>query len=89
MYHDRKIERREFTVGGIVLFLDLWLKLFPDKLRSKWNGPHGVATVLSYGAVKMENKDGKNFKVNVQRMKHYLGEVEEVKVVCDVDLDGA
>ena len=54
----------------MALLFDLKLKLFPGKLRSKWNGPYRVVMVFPYSAIELENKDGKKFKVNGQRVKH-------------------
>lgn len=83
---DRKINKREFNVGYLVLFFKSKIKLYSEKLNSKWRGPHRVTRVFPYGALELENKKGLNFKVNGQRVKHYLGSIDEVKIVCDVDL---
>ena len=33
-YHDKKIEKREFMVGDLVLLFNSRLRLFPGKLKS-------------------------------------------------------
>lgn len=39
------------------------------------------------GAVELENRDGKLFKVNGQCIKNYVGKQEEVKLVTLICLD--
>lgn len=41
------------------------------------------------GAIELENSEGIKFKGNGQRVKNYLDDVDNVKVVCDVDHDRA
>jgi len=87
-YHDQRIEKREFVVGDRVLLFNSRLRLFPGKLKSKWTGPFLLTKVLSHGAVELENKDGKRFLVNGQRIKIYLGNAETVQEVieaCNLD----
>ncbi|CAM8940823.1 unnamed protein product [Rhodiola kirilowii] len=49
----------------------------PDKLRSRWTGPYTVTHVFNHGALELEcPTDGRRFKVNGQRVKHYHGEIE-------------
>ncbi|XP_070011676.1 uncharacterized protein [Nicotiana sylvestris] len=72
--HDKKILKREFKMGDLVSLFNSRLKLFPGKLKSKWSGPFKVVNVSPYGAVELESTDGsRTFKVNGQRIKHYLG----------------
>ncbi|XP_019244396.1 PREDICTED: uncharacterized protein LOC109224264 [Nicotiana attenuata] len=71
--HDKKILKREFMSGDLVLLFNSRLKLFPGKLKSKWSGPFKVVYVSPFGAVELESEDGlRTFKVNGQRVKHYL-----------------
>nr|XP_016510767.1 PREDICTED: uncharacterized protein LOC107828033 [Nicotiana tabacum] len=72
--HDKKILKREFKSGDLVLFFNSRLKLFPGKLKSKWSGPFKVVNVSPFGVVELASEDGLGtFKVNGQRVKHYLG----------------
>nr|XP_009764300.1 PREDICTED: uncharacterized protein LOC104216041 [Nicotiana sylvestris] len=72
--HDKKILKREFKSGDLVLLFKSRLKLFPGKLKLKWSGPFKVVDVSPFGAVELESEDGlRTFKVNGQRVKHYLG----------------
>ena len=72
-YHDQKIEKRDFMVGDLVLLFNSRLHLFLGKLKSKWNGPYLVTQLFSHGAVELETKEGVWFKVNGQRIKMFLG----------------
>ena len=40
---------------------------------SRWSGPYTVVAVTSLGAVTLKTNYGDEFKVNYQRLKHYLG----------------
>ncbi|XP_070013317.1 uncharacterized protein [Nicotiana sylvestris] len=72
--HDKKILKREFKLGDLVLLFNSRLKLFPGKLKSKWSGPFKVVNVSLFGAMELESEDGiRTFKLNGQRVKHYLG----------------
>ncbi|XP_075092053.1 uncharacterized protein LOC142172168 [Nicotiana tabacum] len=76
--HDKHILDRNFNPGDLVLLYNSRLRLFSGKLKSRWSGPFRVVQVFSSGAVEIESEDGTNrFKVNGQRLKHYLGMVEE------------
>ena len=72
-WHDKKIMRKEFKVGELVLLYNYRLKLFSGKLMSRWSGPYSVVTVTPFGAVTLKTNSGDEFKVNGQGMKHYLG----------------
>ncbi|XP_070046184.1 uncharacterized protein [Nicotiana tomentosiformis] len=80
--HDKKILKREFKSSDLVLLFNSRLKLFPGKLKSKWSGPYKVVNVSPYGAIELESEDGtRTFKVNGQRVKHYLGTIGEKHLV--------
>ena len=72
LYHDQHILLRDFCVGKKFLLFHSRLKLFPGKLKSRWLGPYVVANALPAGVVELIGKDGKNFKVNGSRLKHYM-----------------
>ena len=72
-WHDQKILRREFKVVEQVLLYNSKLKLFLGKLKSRWSGPYTVVTNTPFGAVTLKTDSGSEFKVNGQRLKHYLG----------------
>ncbi|XP_075086320.1 uncharacterized protein LOC142169032 [Nicotiana tabacum] len=71
--HDKMILKWEFKSGDLVLLFNSRLKFFLGKLKSKWPGPFKVVSMSSYGAIELESEDGtRTFKVNRQRVKHYL-----------------
>ena len=72
-WHDQKILRKEFRVGELVLLYNSRLKLFPGKLKSRWSGPYMVVAVTPFGAVTLKTNYRNEFKINGQRLKHYLG----------------
>ena len=60
------------------------LKLFPGKLRSRWDGPYVVTCVFPHGAIEIKDpRIGNVFKVNGQRLKPY------VEGISDGVVDGA
>ena len=67
------ILRWEVQAGDQVLLFNSRLKLFPGKLRSKWSGPHTVMARTTFGTMTLKTSKGEEFKVNGQRLKHYLG----------------
>ena len=72
-WHDQKIMRKEFNVGELVLLYNSRLKFFIGKLKSRWSGPYIVVAVTPFGAVTLKTNSGDEFKVNGQKLKHYLG----------------
>ena len=73
LFHDKIIAWKTFELNQKVLLYSSRLHMFPVKLRSRWTGPFVVKVVYPYGVVEIENpKNGKSFKVNVQRLKPFL-----------------
>ena len=75
-WHDQRILRREFKAGDQVLLFNSRLRLFPGKLKSKWNGPYTVVSSTNFGAVTLKTNNHEEFKVIGQRLKHYLGRMQ-------------
>ena len=49
------------------------MKLFPRKLKSRWDGPYIIFHGMDNGAVKiLDPKNGTPFVENGQRLKSYL-----------------
>ena len=72
-WHDKHIIRRDFEPGQKVLLYNSRLRLFPGKLKSRWSGPFIVTKVFPHGAVEVSHETKGTFKVNGQRLKHYIG----------------
>ena len=72
-WRNQKILRREYKSGKQVQLYNSKLKLFPGKLKSKLSGPYTVVASTSFRAVTLKTDSGSEFKVNGQRLKHYLG----------------
>ena len=71
-----------------MLLLNSRLRLFPGKLKSKWNDPYLVTQLFPHKAVKLENKEDVRFKVNGQRIKIYFEHPElENEVIEAYHLD--
>ena len=68
--------RKEFREGDQVLLFNSRLRLFPGKLKSKWNGPYTVMSSTTFGIVTVKTNAGEEFKVNGQRLKHYQSREE-------------
>ena len=64
--------RREFKARELVLLHNPKLNL-PGKLKSRWSGPYIVVASTHFRVVTLKTDYGNEFKVNGQRLKHYLG----------------
>nr|GEW44354.1 reverse transcriptase domain-containing protein [Tanacetum cinerariifolium] len=82
--HDSKIKNHVFNIGDRVLLFNSRLKIFSEKLKSRWSGPFTISQVFPYGTVKLSQPDGPNIKVNGHRLKHYFGEDVPNLVVPDL-----
>ena len=71
-WHDQRILRRKFKLLESVLLYNSRLRLFIGKLKSRWSGPYTLVVVTPFGAVTLKTNYGDEFKVNGQRLKHYL-----------------
>ncbi|KAM6586870.1 uncharacterized protein LOC133038147 [Cannabis sativa] len=82
-WHDSRIKERVFVKNQQVLLFNSRLKLFLGKLKSRWSGPFTVMEVYPFGTVVVKDeKSGREFKVNGQRLEHYWA--EEMKKVVEV-----
>ena len=88
-WHDRKLLLRQFLPGQQVLLFNSKLKLFPGKLKSRWSGPFEVVQAFPHGAVLIKSKrDGHEFKVNDQRLKHY-SHLHDMRIIETITLGDA
>ncbi|XP_022853217.1 uncharacterized protein LOC111374718 [Olea europaea var. sylvestris] len=82
--HDKNIGQRIFKVGDQVLLYNSRLKVFPGKLKPRWSGPFTVSQVFSYGTIELHHPTKENFKVNGQRIKHYMEDFPTAKESLDL-----
>ena len=66
-----------------MLLFNSRLRLFLNKLKSKWTGPYLVTQLFPHRAVELETKKGVRFKVNAQRIKIYFGHGESANEVIE------
>ena len=77
-WHGQKILRKEFKEGEQVLLHNSKLKLIPRKLKSRWSDPYTIVASTPFGAVTLKTDSRSDFKMNGQRLKHYLrGNINE------------
>ena len=69
-FHDKSILRKTFYPGKKVLLYNSRLHLFPQNLKSRWEGPYIIKIMFSQGDVEIKNGD--IFKINGQRLKPFL-----------------
>ncbi|XP_070005079.1 uncharacterized protein [Nicotiana sylvestris] len=80
--HDKYARSKEFKVGDLLLLFNSRLRLFPGKLKSKWNGPFKVVCVTLFGALDLKNKNREVVRVIGLRVKHYLGKIDDSHMVA-------
>ena len=72
-FHDKPLNRKTFSLGQKVWLYNSQLKLFPGKLKSKWDGPMIVIESYENGVVLIENEKNKSqFKVKGQSLKPFI-----------------
>ncbi|XP_070015936.1 uncharacterized protein [Nicotiana sylvestris] len=75
--HDKYARGKELKVDDLVLLFNSRLRLFSGKLKSKLSGPFEVVFVTPFGALGLNNKNRKVFRVNGHRVKHYLDKIDD------------
>ena len=86
-FHDKHILRKSFTPHQKVWLFNSKLRLFPGKLRSRWDGPYVVTKVFDHGAVEIQNPTTGGFlKVNGQRLKPYVEGITSGEVIESITL---
>nr|GEX55591.1 reverse transcriptase domain-containing protein [Tanacetum cinerariifolium] len=82
--HGFKIKNHIFNVGDQVLLFNSRLKIFSEKLKTRWSGPFTITQVFLYGTIELSQPNGPNFKVNGHRVKHYFRGDIPSNVVMDL-----
>lgn len=90
-FHDKHIHRKSFEPNQKEWLFNSRLKLFPGKLKSRWDGPYVITRVYPHGAIEIRYPcDGQVSKVNGQQLKPYVnglseeGEIESINLVDPV-----
>ncbi|XP_070003181.1 uncharacterized protein [Nicotiana sylvestris] len=84
--YDKYAYSKEFKEGDLVLLFNSRLRLFSGKLKSKWSGPFEVVLVTPFSALDLKIKNGEIFKINGNRVKHYLVKFDDSHVVAMIHL---
>ncbi|CAA6674283.1 unnamed protein product [Spirodela intermedia] len=72
-FHNKALRKRNLHENQKVWLYNSHLKLFPGKLKSRWNCPYVITEIFDSGAVLIiDPKTGHAFKVNGQQLKPYL-----------------
>lgn len=86
-FHDHHIRLNTFVLEQKVWLLNSKIRLFPGKLRSRWDGPFIVTSVSPHRAVDLRDpKSGSFFKVHGQRLKPYIEGEEQIEEVESINL---
>ncbi|KAL7604857.1 hypothetical protein Lser_V15G16174 [Lactuca serriola] len=71
-WHDKRLNgNKDFHEGQKVLLFNSRLKLFPGKLKTRWDGPFIVKKYFPHGAIELISRYGIPFKVNGHWVKKY------------------
>nr|XP_009779019.1 PREDICTED: uncharacterized protein LOC104228273 [Nicotiana sylvestris] len=69
-WHDKHIKSRHFEPGQQILLFNSRLRLFPEKLKSRWSDPFEVVRVTPYGAIELRALNSeRKFLVNGHRVQ--------------------
>jgi hypothetical protein len=72
-YPDKQLVKKEFYMGQKVLIYNLELRLFPNKLKSRWYGPYDVTKVFPHRAMKAYcKKKNQTLKVHGHQVRPYM-----------------
>ncbi|GJZ85886.1 reverse transcriptase domain-containing protein [Tanacetum coccineum] len=70
-----------------VLLFNSRLRLFPEKLKSRWYSPFMVSKDMKNGAIKLYDEEGSEFIFNKQRVKPYQKNLLDTNKDDDVTLE--
>ncbi|GJX39640.1 hypothetical protein Tco_0252943 [Tanacetum coccineum] len=87
-WHDKRIKAlTNYERGDKVLLFNSRLRLFLEKLKSRWYESFSVCNDMKNGAIELYNEDGNEFIVNKQRVKPYQKSVLDTNRDDDITLD--
>nr|GEV37721.1 hypothetical protein [Tanacetum cinerariifolium] len=68
-WHDKRIKApTNYERGDKVLHFNLRLRLFPEKLKSRWYEPFSVCKDMKNGAIELYDKDGNEYIIIKQQV---------------------
>ncbi|GJR36037.1 reverse transcriptase domain-containing protein [Tanacetum coccineum] len=86
-WHHKRIKRpTNYEKGDKVLLFSSRLRLFPEKLKSRWYGPFSVSKDMRNSAIELYDEDGNEFIINKQRVKPYQKDVLDTNRDDDITL---
>ncbi|GJS18372.1 reverse transcriptase domain-containing protein [Tanacetum coccineum] len=87
-WHDKRINpNTEYEKGDKVLLFNPHLRLFPEKLKSRWYGSFTVSRTMRNGSIELSDKEGNEFIVNRQRVKPYKLDTDNFDKDDDIVLE--
>ncbi|GJT26556.1 putative reverse transcriptase domain-containing protein [Tanacetum coccineum] len=87
-WHDKRIKFPiNYEKGDKALLFNSRLRLFPEKLKSRWYGPFSVSKDMKNEAIELYDKEGSEFIVNKQRVKPYQNNLLDTNRDDDVTLE--
>ncbi|GJS72564.1 hypothetical protein Tco_0705405, partial [Tanacetum coccineum] len=87
-WHDKRIKApTNYERNDKALLFNSHVRLFPEKLKSRWYGPFSVSKHMQNGAIELYDEDGNEFIVNKQWVKPYQKNVLDTNRDDDITLD--
>ncbi|GJX62608.1 hypothetical protein Tco_0295508 [Tanacetum coccineum] len=87
-WHDKRIKApTNYKRGDKVLLFNSRLRLFLEKLKSRWYGPFSVSKDMKNNAIELYDEDENEFIINKQRVKPYQKNVLDTNRDDDITLD--
>ncbi|GJY45907.1 reverse transcriptase domain-containing protein [Tanacetum coccineum] len=87
-WHDKWIKTpTNYEKGDKILLFNSRLRLFPEKLKSRWSRPFSVSKDMKSGALELYDEDRNEFIVNKQQLKPYQKDMLEADKNDDILLD--
>nr|GFA84713.1 hypothetical protein [Tanacetum cinerariifolium] len=87
-WHDKRIKTpTKYEKGDKVLLFNSRLRLFLEKLKSRWYRPFSVSRDMKNGVIELYDEDGNEFIVNKQQVNPYQKDVLDADKDDDITLD--
>ncbi|GJV72009.1 reverse transcriptase domain-containing protein [Tanacetum coccineum] len=87
-WHDKRIKLpTNYEKGDKVLLFNSGLRLFPEKLKSRWYGPFLVSKDMRNGVIELYDEERSEFIINKQQVKPYQKNLLDTNKDDDVTLN--